>query len=75
MDERRQGNGIARVKETKRGEKAARRRSALIVPRRRGNLNRGDPAEGRGSVGSENCRWVTREVRWNRMTCQRNSDG
>ena len=31
-------NGIARVKETKRGEKAARRRSVLIVPVKQGNL-------------------------------------
>ena len=31
-------NGIARVKETKRGEKAARRRSVLIVPMKQGNL-------------------------------------
>jgi hypothetical protein len=31
-------NGIAHVKETKRGEKAARRRSVLIVPVKQGNL-------------------------------------
>jgi hypothetical protein len=31
-------NGIARVKETKRGEMAARRRSVFIVPMKQGNL-------------------------------------
>ena len=41
--------GIARAKETKRGEMVARRRSALIVPMMQGNLTRRDPVEGRGA--------------------------
>lgn len=64
-----------RASKEKRGGKGAGSRSALIVPRKRGNRPEG-PRGGKGSVGSRNCwRERLRERRIPRLRSQRNCSG
>jgi hypothetical protein len=55
------GTGIAERRERSEARRAARSRSALIIPGRRGNRPEG-PCGGKGGVGSGSRRWETRRM-------------
>ena len=63
------------AKATQRGGKGPRKSHRLVVPLKQGNLNRGDPGDGKGGAASENRGGETRPGLRPRVSSHRNLPG